>query len=48
MIGSDLENDTYEATKDIKEMMKAISSRNNQSKINLVLETGGGGGKKRH
>jgi hypothetical protein len=41
MIGSDLEDKTYEATKDINEMLK---SNLFDSKVNVVLETGGSTG----
>ena len=40
MIGSDLEDTSYEATKDIKEMLSANISPN----INIVLQTGGSTG----
>jgi hypothetical protein len=42
MIGSDLEDVSYEATKDINEILKADTSNSN---VNLVLQTGGSEGK---
>jgi hypothetical protein len=43
MIGSDLETQTHEASKDINEMTKRNIPHN--SKVNIVLETGGSTGK---
>ena len=43
MIGSDLETKSYEATNDINEMTKRNLPQN--SKVNIVLETGGSQGK---
>src|SRR5437867_908403 len=40
IIGSDLENKSYAATNDILEMQKAVDT----SSMNVVLQTGGGGG----
>lgn len=40
MIGSDLESKSYSATNDLIEMKNA----QHNSKINVVVETGGGGG----
>jgi hypothetical protein len=40
MIGSDLESKSYSATNDLIEMKNAVHN----SKINVVVETGGGGG----
>src|SRR5215208_5743227 len=42
IIGSNLEDDSYEATKDINEMLKG---QLNNHKVNVVLETGGATGK---
>ncbi|MGD9672099.1 MAG: clostripain-related cysteine peptidase [Candidatus Nitrosocosmicus sp.] len=42
MVGSNLEDESYEATKDINELTKANSSN---SKINVLIETGGSKGK---
>jgi hypothetical protein len=42
MVGSDLEDNSYEATKDLKEMLVA---NNLSSKVNVILQTGGANGK---